>query len=372
MTSSVGAAAKACYVSSTSLSVNPDCPATNVYEIDPFCDARWEALTHTDPRASVFHTVNWLRALQTTYGYEPLVVTTCPPSAALTNGLVFCRVESWLTGRRLVSLPFADHCEPLVSDSGELENLLLHMRQRVDADKWKYIEIRAVDCQPRSQTGLSRSATYSFHRLDLRKNTNELFHGFHKNCIQRKIRRAEREKLRYEEGTSETLLQNFYELLIITRRRQRLPAQPLSWFRALIAVFGEDLKIRVATKDGVPVASIVTLTHKKSMVYKYGCSDARFHRLGGVAFLFWNAIQDGRDKGCEEFEMGRSDNSDVGLITFKERWGAARTELSYWTYPQRSPLNLNGQQMAILRRMILHTPTSALKIAGKFFYRHAG
>ncbi|MGA6951216.1 MAG: GNAT family N-acetyltransferase, partial [Candidatus Sulfotelmatobacter sp.] len=179
-------------------------------------------------------------------------------------------------------------------------------------------------------------------------------------------------KLRYEEGTSEALLQKFYELLIITRRRQRLPAQPLSWFRGLIAAFGEDLKIRVATKGDVPIASIITLTHKKSMVYKYGCSDAQFHRLGGVAFLFWNAIQDGKDKGCEEFEMGRSDNSDVGLIAFKERWGAARSKLSYWTYPQRPPLNLNGRQMAILRRLILHTPTSALKIAGKVFYRHVG
>jgi hypothetical protein len=28
--------------------------------------------------------------------------------------LVFCRVRSWLTGRRSISLPFSDHCEPLV------------------------------------------------------------------------------------------------------------------------------------------------------------------------------------------------------------------------------------------------------------------
>src|ERR1700683_255821 len=103
--------------------------ATRVYEINPLCDPRWEALVQSHPRSSVFHSTNWLRALQTAYGYDPLVVTTCSPDAALTNGLLFCRVNSWLTGRRFVSLSFSDHCAPLVSNSTELDNLLLHMRR---------------------------------------------------------------------------------------------------------------------------------------------------------------------------------------------------------------------------------------------------
>ena len=39
----------------------------------------------------------------------------------LANGIVFCRVESRLTGRRLVSLPFSDHCDPLVDSIGDLQ-----------------------------------------------------------------------------------------------------------------------------------------------------------------------------------------------------------------------------------------------------------
>ena len=85
-----------------------------VYEIDPLCDPRWPEFLQNNPRASVFHTPGWLRALKRTYGYEPVVYTTTPATVELTNGWVFCRVFSWLTGRRLVSLPFSDHCEPLV------------------------------------------------------------------------------------------------------------------------------------------------------------------------------------------------------------------------------------------------------------------
>jgi CelD/BcsL family acetyltransferase involved in cellulose biosynthesis len=372
MNSGIGAAARTSHTTGPAPEMNAKLSPTTVHEIDPLRDSRWEVFIKGHPRASVFHSTKWLRSLQTTYKYDPLVVTTCPPGATLTNGLVFCKVKSWLTGKRFVSLPFSDHCEPLVNTSGELDNLLLHMKQYVEMGKWKYIEIRPSSPRLWSQAGLCKTVTYSFHRLDLRKCAGELFHNFHKDCVQRKIRRAEREKLQCEEGTSEVLLRKFYKLLVLTRRRQFLPPQPLSWFRQLIAAFGEDLKIRVATKDGLPVASILTLSHKQTMVYKYGCSDARFHKLGGMALLLWRAIQEATDKGCEEFEMGRSDKGNLGLISFKEHWGTVGTQLSYWTYPHQPETASSARQKAVLRRLVPLTPDFALKAAGNLLYGHNG
>ena len=43
-----------------------------------------------------------------------VVYTTSPPSLPLSNGIVLCEINSWLTGRRMVSVPFSDHCEPLL------------------------------------------------------------------------------------------------------------------------------------------------------------------------------------------------------------------------------------------------------------------
>jgi|HubBroStandDraft_6_1064221.scaffolds.fasta_scaffold20960_3 CelD/BcsL family acetyltransferase involved in cellulose biosynthesis len=372
MNSGIGAAAAASSAIRLAVSKDAESCAASVYEINPVSDSRWESFIDGHPRSSVFHSTNWLRALQAAYGYDPLVVTTCSPDAALTNGLVFCRVKSWLTGRRFVSLPFSDHCEPLVSNSGQLNHLLLHMRRYVDTGKWKYIEIRPTSCQPENQTGFARSTVYSFHCLDLRKSTQQLFHDFHRDCVQRKIRRAEREKLHYEEGTSEILLQKFYDLLTITRRRKCLPPQPLSWFRRLLAAFGDGLKIRVATKDGLPIASILTLTHKKNMVYKYGGSDARFHRFGAMAFLFWNAIQDAKDQGCEQFELGRSDSDNLGLISFKERWGAVGTEIRYWKYPDRPGMSGHSWEKGALQKFVPITPDFVLRAVGGLLYRHVG
>jgi len=343
-----------------------------VYEIDPLQDPRWPGLVECHPRASVFHGRSWLEALRVAYGYVPVVFSTCPPHVPLTNGLVFSQVKSWLTGRRLVSLPFSDHCEPMVETSATLDHLLLHVKRSVEDATWKYVEIRPVAWVPGGQTGIGKSTTYYLHRLDLRKSAQELFRGFHKDCVQRKIRRAERESLEYEDGNSEVLLKKFYRLVVTTRRRQHLPPQPISWFRALIASFGKDLKIRVASKSGTPVASILTLIHKKVVTYKYGCSDAEFHKLGGTALLFWRTIQEANDQGFEELDMGRSDMENPGLVTFKEHWGATRSVLNYWQYPNSLPGLQSPWKMKVLSKVVAIAPDVSLTAAGSLLYRHIG
>jgi hypothetical protein len=355
------------------LSLKMDYSSPYVYEIDPVCDPRWTTLVENHPQASIFHSKSWLKALQTVYGYEPVVVTTCPSGASLTNGLVFCRIKSWLTGRRFVSLPFSDHCEPLVDSPDELDLMLLHMQRDLNERKWQYIEIRPISQRPGNHVGLKKTLTYQFHRLDLRKSAQELFHGFHKDCVQRKIRRAEREGLKYEDGNSEALLQKFYKLLVATRRRQHLPPQPLAWFRGLIATFGNDLKIRVASKGDWAVASILTLSNKRSMVYKYGGSIASLNKLGGMSLLFWKTIQEAKGDGLEELDMGRSTTDNLGLIAFKEHWGAIGSPLTYWRYPAPGPyVPRPAWQKSLARRLVQSAPDIALEAVGTLLYRHIG
>lgn len=342
------------------------------YQIDPLSDPRWAALVDRDPRSSLFHSPKWLGALRLVHGYVPVALTTSPPGSHLRNGLVFCEINSWLTGRRLVSLPFSDHCEPLAESADESDELLLHLSRRVDEEKFKYLEVRPVCYRPSDRTGLSRGVKYILHRLDLRPSLEKLFSDFHKDCIQRKIRRSEREGLRYEESISDDALRAFYRLLVLTRRRQQLPPQPLSWFRGLIANFGKDLKIRTASKNGEAVASILTLFHKKSVVYKYGCSDAQFNRLGGMALLFWKTIQDAKEHGFEELDMGRSEVENQGLITFKGHLGATSTEIDYWSHPTEPPGLSSAWKRRWVQRVSSNVPDRVLVTIGRLMYKHIG
>src|ERR1700690_1413695 len=115
-----------------------------INKLDPLGDPRWQPFVDRHPNASIFHTTGWLAALRRTYGYNPVVLSTSSPTEELRNGLLLCRVRSWLTGPRIVSLPFSPYCEPLCHP-GEFELLVRYLQSSLEHQEWKYLEIRPVD-----------------------------------------------------------------------------------------------------------------------------------------------------------------------------------------------------------------------------------
>ncbi len=345
----------------------------NVYRLNPVTDPRWAAFVADDVQSSIFHSAGWIDALHRTYGYEPLAYTTTPPGCKLTDGMAFCRIRTWLTGRRLVSLPFSDHCNPLVNSPEALSALFAAIDRDLEVEGWKYAEFRPLIAPLAPGAKLAETEAFVLHVLDLRPGLSKLFSGFHKGCIQRKIRRAEREGLVCEEGQTERLLRIFYSLLVKTRRRHGLPPQPMQWFRNLVACLGTNVRIRVALKGSVAVAGILTLQHKNTLVYKYGCSDERFNNLGGTQLLLWKAIEEAHTEGLLSFDLGRSELNNPGLLTFKDRWGAARTTLHYyrWALVSSSAVDRDWT-MNLAKCFFSRIPDPFLAAAGRLLYRHIG
>lgn len=340
-------------------------------EIDPLLDQQWSTLVSSTSAASIFHSPAWLQALYQTYGYKPVALTTSDAGGAPRSGLLFCRVESWLSGRRLVSLPFSDHCEPLALGLDDFLALLDALKAAARSSGCKYIEIRPLSFVLPVECGLEPSRCLCHHMLDLSPTPAELFGAFHKDCVQRKIRRSEREGLTYEEGGSPDLVRKFYHLQTLTRRRKQLPPQPFAWFQNLAECMGNKLKIRIASKDGKPVASILTLQDRNTLVYKYGCSDKVLSNLGGTQLLFWRAIQDAKDLGLSAFDLGVSDWEDEGLIRFKDRLGATRSAVTYWRYPASSVAKGGAKwKLKAAKRLFSCLPSSLLPTVGRLLYRH--
>lgn len=344
-----------------------------VHVLDPLTDSRWPGFVERHSAASVFHSRGWLRALQMTYGYEPLAVTTSRPTEPLTNALLCCAVRSWVTGDRVVSLPFTDHCEPLVENIEQLQAFCDHLETLRKVQGWKYAEMRTSRASLGVAEWFRECTVYQWHRLDLRTSLDALFRGFHKHCIRRRIRHAERQGLRYEEGHNESLVRSFYDLIVLTRSRKHLPPQPLEWFHNLVACMGKDLCIRIAFKGDHPIAGILTMSHGKIMYYKYGGSDARCNHLGATPMLFWQAIQAAKSSGMEELDLGRSDVENRGLIRFKERWGAQGVRLTLWRSPAEevSP-SLERLKMRLAKTVCASVPYKVLVLAGRLVYRHIG
>lgn len=348
----------------------------NVYTVNPLLDERWDALVSHHPKASVFHQRKWLEALAHTYGYGPIAFTTSPPSGELKNAVVFCRVKSWLTGDRLVSLPFSDHCEPLFDSEDELDFMVRYLRSMHGHSKWKYFEIRPTGSsfgETAAKAGFCPISKYFLHTLDLRSDLTSIFRALDKDSVQRRVNRAERANLIERCGRGEDLLKDFHRLFVLTRGRHRVPPIPLMWFKNLIGSLKDSLEIRVAYRGSSAIASILTLRCGDVLYYKYGCSDTQFHYLGAMPWLLWRAVSAAKATGATKFDMGRTQESNPGLLTFKNHWTHKPQEIRYWTFPDVPSLdNADGWRLRLAHSVFSHIPNRALSVVGRLIYRHIG
>ena len=276
----------------------------------------------------------------------------------------------------MVSLPFSDHCEPLFSSGEDFRFLMSYLQADLEHQQWKYLEVRPMNGifpSGGEEVGFGPSKRYFLHQMDLRPDLDQLFRSLDKSSIQRRIRRAERAGLVEKCGRSESLLKEFYSLFVLTRSRHMLPPQPFVWFRNLVDSLGERLEMRLAYKDNVPIAPILTLKFRDKIVYKYGCSNPKFNYLGATPLLLWRTIQDGKAKGAVELDLGRSGEEDLGLVTFKNHWVRPASSIVYWRFP--APVALVTQEARRLRLakfLFACMPESLLRATGELIYRHIG
>ena len=164
-----------------------------------------------------------------------------PSGVQLSSGLVFCEVKSWITGARLVSLAIfrslraaGERCGGTSNDS--LPNYESRRREIYDMSRSGLALSRS---EP--QTDVWPYAQHCLSVIDLRPGVEELYSRLHKDSVQRKLRRAEREHVVLDQGRSEKFLLEFYELMVLTRRRHQIPPQPLAWFQNLYAEFWKEI-----------------------------------------------------------------------------------------------------------------------------------
>ena len=350
--------------------------SVSIHTLNPLLDDRWDDLVARHPKASVFHQRGWLGALARTYGYEPIVFTTSSPTAELRNGLVFCRVSSWLTGSRLVSLPFSDHCEPICDSTEEMNSLIKYSQAVMERQGWQYLELRSSNedfGQPGVASGFRPAGNYFLHVIDLRPDLDDVFRGLNKDSVRRRIQRGEQAGLVEKCGTSPDLLKDFYNLLVTTRSRHHLPPPPYAWFQNIVQSMGNGLEIRAAYKDENPIAAILTLRFRKTGYFKYGCSDFRFNKFGATPWLLWRAIATAKLNGAIEFDLGRTQEDNAGLLAFKNRWVPRHTRLVYRRFPGTPSHGIvDGWKLKAAKRVFSHMPDKLLAMTGKLLYRHIG
>jgi hypothetical protein len=92
-----------------------------------------------------------------------------------------------------------------------------------------------------------------------------------------------------------------------------------------------------------------------------------------MQMLLWRAIQEAKESCLQEFDLGRSEPSDEGLIVFKDRLGATRNIVSYFRYP--TGLNHGSSIVSLCKDskgLFSFLPNCLVANGGRLLYRHFG
>ena len=340
--------------------------------LDPIETPDWNDLVLASAGGSIFHTSNWAAVLRESYGYRPIYFARIGDTR-LDALLPMMEVSSWLTGRRGVSLPFTDYCEPIAADEAEAAELRSYIRDHAaQRTRFKYVEFRGGDFQGSTQ---EPSATFYRHVVDLRKSEPELERGL-RSSTKRNIRKAAREGLVLERRDTAEAVADFYRLHCQTRQGHGVPPQPVHFFEKIYEhVIAQGLgAVFCARHEGRTVAAAVYFHFAGKAIYKYGASDRDYQWLRPNNLVMWEALKWYASHGYESLCMGRTEKHHAGLRQFKTGWGAQETIIRYYRYDlARNSWVVEGESgESSLHQLMTRMPIPVLRLAGSVLYKHMG
>ncbi len=336
--------------------------AMTVLDLD---DPRWLAFVSDSAAATPFHHPAWARLLSESYGFHAFAMVS-EKDGAISGGLPVVEVKRPLGVRRWVSLPFTDHCAPLVADR-DREQFLAAAIGQAERSGIRQIEVHA----PLEGPEIHLRAEGVIHTLQLDPDPDLIRRSFHKSQVIRSIKRAEGAPITVRRAASAADVADvYYGLHVRTRRKQGVPVQPRRFFELLWAhMLSRGLGFVLLAYTGTtPIAGAVFLAWNGTVTYKYGASNPDYLHMRPNHLIFWDAIRWSCENGFHTLNFGRSDLHNQGLRDFKSGWGAREEDL-YYSGIGGDPLGVPMEGMlAALAHVIRRSPLWVTRSLGEILY----
>jgi hypothetical protein len=332
--------------------------------VNPLEHPDWDVPLTRRPDFSFFHGAAWTKVLVATYGFTPTWF------AAANSWLPLMAVDSWLTGRRGLALPFTDHCEPLCDSEKDFQPLFDAAVKFGKARGWKSIELRGG----RNFLGeVPASLSFYGHSLELAADERQMF-GKMDGSARQAVRKAEKDGVTVEVSQSKEAVRDFYVLQCQTRKRHGLPPQPLGFFLNIWRhILSQNQGVVVlAGADGEKIAGAVYFFLGGRAIYKYGASDLRRQHLRPNHLVMWTAMKWLARNGATSLHLGKTSLANEGLRKFKLNLGAAEQRIEYVKFDLRADRfvteadGIAGWHNRVFRVL----PVFLSRRAGELLYKH--
>lgn len=279
-------------------------------------------------------------------------------------------VNSWLTGRRGIGLPFTDDCAPLCESEGEFRLLFQNAVKLGRERGWKSVELRGGkkyfgEAPP--------SLSFFGHHLDLVMDESRLFENMDGSARQA-VRKAEKDGVTVEISQSPEAIRDFYNLQCLTRKKHGLPPQPWKFFLNIWRHILSQKQGIVALADWrkKKIGGAVYFFLGGRAIYKYGASDFRWLHLRPNNLVMWTAMKWLARNGVTSLHLGKTSLTNEGLRKFKLTLGAVEERIEYVKfdlYANRFVVESDGVA-GWHNRVFQSLPVFVSRQAGRLLYKH--
>lgn len=328
--------------------------------------------------ASFYYNQEWLKLITNLYGYKFIPLLSTDTAGQVNGFLPLCAISSKLTGKRLVALPFSDHCPLLATDTTAANNLIEQALDLARRQKVRYLELRTGPNAVLSErSDLVEENLYVRWLLPLAHDAQATWSQLRKP-VQHQIKKSRKLGVQARIAEQREDVAHYYRLHLQTRSKKHgMPTQPAQFFYGLWDNFAakDAMKLLLAEHEGNVIAGMVLLASGTTVRYAYGASDERYLHLAPNNLLMWTAIEWGSEHGYQFLDMGRTARENEGLMEFKRRWGANEEPLSYYYHPATDGLASTSEQSPKFRLLTNCWRRLPLGIAGPLgghLYRHLG
>ena len=214
----------------------------------------WQQLVDSY-ESDVFHSPGWVKVLANTYGFDPKAYVLLGDNGEPLAGIPFCEIED-IRGKRIVSLPFSDYCDPLVKSDAQWKILF---RQMLESNV--LVKIRCLHNEdPLRDERLEEVNKAKWHGIDLDRELDVIWDGL-ESAARRAIRKAKKEGVEGRIAQSKDELRAFFEMHLKVRKyKYRLVAQPYLFFENIWEEFMRKDKgaLMLARYEGEIVGGVVS------------------------------------------------------------------------------------------------------------------
>jgi CelD/BcsL family acetyltransferase involved in cellulose biosynthesis len=330
--------------------------------------------TNYNEDGNLFYSRRWLSVLEEEYGFDHKVVVSesSPQSRPI---FVFSQISD-IFGKRIISLPFSDYTEPLVTNREELFWILKLLRdQYPDHDMIFKYHGELQDYQAYDLENIRQACC---HRVPLKGGLERIWSGTNR-AFRKGVNKAKKSGVQVVALNDETGMDIFHDLLTQLRRNKfNILPQPKSFYCLFLKHFisRRQGNLWIAFKDRVPVAAALVLHSGNVMFDKMGVSDQDYLECRPNNALLWDVMKYGHTNGFDALDMGLSPGGNQGLIRFKDGLGGEKSVINYYRSPAQ---NRDPEQerhikklLSDLTRLIVNPQVhdETVQDASKMLYRY--